>query len=193
MIRSVVCRVMTCTAILVSVGSPGTAQRYERAEPVASRRGVWLSTGVGFGWDISNRHNPHAALGQSGYFRMGGTPNRRFRLGGELSYQLHQQEGLVTARALVACSGQFYPTAVAAVFLKVGVGLSVTNEDREVEPGFVAIDGSYGKGATLGIGVDIPLVGAMSITPNAEWFGTIGSVDEGEGFSLFLFALGHGL
>ncbi len=179
-----------CTAILVSVGSPGIAQRYERAEPVAARRGVWLSTGVGFGWDISNRHNPDAALGQSGYIRMGGTPYRRFRLGGELSYRIHKQEGLVTARAIVACSGQYYPTDVAAVFVKAGVGFSITNKDWEVEPGFTAIDGSRGKGATLGIGIDIPLVGAMSITPNAEWFGTIGSVDEGGGFSLFLFALG---
>jgi hypothetical protein len=121
---------------------------------------------------------------------MGGTPHRHFRLGGELSYRFHRQEGLVTERVIVAGSGQYYPTDIAAVFLKVGVGLSVTNEDWEFAPGLVTIDGSYGMGATLGVGIDIPLIGALSITPNAEWFGTIGYVDESEGYSLFLLGLG---
>ena len=190
MMCTVVSRVMVCTAILVSVGAPGTSQVYEREQPVAARRGVWISTGVGLGWDLSNPHHPDIGLGRSGYIRMGGTPTRHIRLGGELSYRFRQQEGLVTERVIVAGSGQYYPTDIAAVFLKGGVGLSVTSEDWEFAPGLVTIDGSYGMGATLGVGIDIPLTGALSITPNAEWFGTIGYVDEGEGYSLFLLALG---
>ena len=121
---------------------------------------------------------------------MGGTPNRRFRLGGELSFRVHHRDGLVTERAIVACTGQYYPTDLAGVFLKAGIGLSVTNEDWEVIPGFVAVGGSYGLGATLGAGIDIPLIAPVSLTPNIDWFGTIGYTGESEGYSLFLFAPG---
>ena len=121
---------------------------------------------------------------------MGGTPHRRLRLGGELGFRFHRQEGLVTERIIIACSGQYYPTDVAAVFVKLGLGLSVTNQDWEVLPGVVAIDGSYGMGGTLGLGVDIPLIDVLSITPNIEWFGTVGNVGEGDAYSLVLLALG---
>jgi len=139
---------------------------------------------------MTNRHDVDATWGRSGYIRMGGTPNRRFRLGGELGYRLHQRDGLVTERAIVACTGQYYPTDLVGVFLKAGIGLSVTNEDWEVIPDVVAVGGSYGLGATLGTGIDIPLIAPVSLTPNIDWFGTIGNAGDGEGYSLLLFALG---
>ena len=103
-----IARLMLVPMTLVAIaGATASAQDGASTQPVAGRHGVWLSSGIGGGWNVLGNAGTGAGMGWSGYWRLGGTPSRRLRLGAEFSYWLRRHDELVTERGNLACVGQY--------------------------------------------------------------------------------------
>ncbi|HEY3933390.1 MAG TPA: outer membrane beta-barrel protein [Gemmatimonadales bacterium] len=99
--------------------------------------------------------------------RLGGTPSRNFRLGGEL-LGWSADNGPTTERTVgLLLSGQFYPSPRDGFYLKGGLGLGWNSDDfhdgspRVTETGFLG---------NVGAGYDFPLTPHVAISPVIDFY-----------------------
>ncbi|MDZ4673322.1 MAG: hypothetical protein SGI84_02645 [Gemmatimonadota bacterium] len=140
--------------------------------PEGTRRGFWLAGGFGYGKEsfrfgsepfFDNAEKPVFA------FRMGGTPNQRLRLGGEIVTfvnPLTDEDGFRITETLTSLNliGQFYPMPAAGFFLKGGAGIGVSASS--VEGGNTLSE--TGFAVQYGVGYDIRLSRSLALTPTVE-------------------------
>lgn len=140
-----------------------------------TRHGFWIAGGLGYGaenyrfdggdWLPRPEERPTFAI------RLGGTPNQRLRLGGEITVwanPITDDDGFNITETLSSMTmvGQFYPLGTSGLFLKGGAGLGVSAASVEggnstTETGFVL---------NYGVGYDIPVGRTLAITPTVEMF-----------------------
>ncbi|HUG26770.1 MAG TPA: hypothetical protein VMK53_00620 [Gemmatimonadales bacterium] len=139
-----------------------------------TRHGFWIAGGLGYGQEQYRFEGGEFSdgLGKPTFaLRLGGTPDQRVRLGGEVTVWANpytDDEGFNITETLSSLTmiGQFYPMRTAGLFLKGGAGLGISAASVEggngtTETGFVL---------NFGAGYDIPLGRTLAITPTVEMF-----------------------
>jgi len=153
-------------AIVVALGlsvSPLAAQ----ANAGANRTGQWLGIGLGTGLGRVTcaicESNRHTSI--SGYFKAGGTLNRRFLLGVETDGWMRRADNV--DEFLLGLAGQlfFYPNPRKRLFYKAGVGVIL----YQIDDGPNRLT-STAFGPNLGAGYDLPISPTVSFTPFASVF-----------------------
>lgn len=173
--RSMTLAVVGLLVGLSSLAAQGGRRGLVELPPEGTRRGFWLSGGVGYG--VENYRFEGGSYLEDGLgkptiaIRLGGTPDQHLRLGGEITvwaYPYTDDQGFRITETLTSLTlvGQFYPMREAGLFLKGGAGLGVsastiTGGNDLTETGFVT---------NYGIGYDIRLSRQLALTPTVELF-----------------------
>jgi hypothetical protein len=101
----------------------------------------------------------------TGYFNIGGTVRPNFLLGAELNGWTKSEDGATVRLANASAAAYWYPMVQSGLFLKGGAGYSRLSADD----GFAsASDGGFG--ILMGMGYDVRVARATSITPVFNYF-----------------------
>jgi hypothetical protein len=147
---------------LALVPSVATSQQAEQDPALVrhSREGFWLNAGLGYGsggcLDCNVREG---AL--SGGFAVGGALSQKLMWGAGVNQWWNSVEGGTLTVGTIAALIRFYPSATGGFFLLGGLGLGTIHR---YAPDFGS-DTQTGFGAIAGLGLDIPVVRNVSLTP----------------------------
>lgn len=132
-----------------------------------NRTGQWLGIGLAPGWGRFTCEICEASRGAaiSGYFRVGGTINPKFLVGLETDGWMRSVDEVSHFMLGVAAELFFYPNPRKRLYYKAGVGILFYQADDG--PGQVT---TQAFGPNLGAGYDIPVNGALSLTPFVSVF-----------------------
>jgi hypothetical protein len=162
------------------------------AEPTAAqdgdghRGGVWLSGGLGTGFD------EEIDWGGSGYFRLGGTLGSNVLLGGEVLALSIDQGDVTRTRTNVTATALFHPSTDGPFFLKAGLGVATQEASAEVEGVTVSVS-DEAFATTLGMGYEMQLgSGNLFLTPNLDALLQIPDMEISATDASFLLTVGIG-
>jgi hypothetical protein len=163
--------VMAAAAILL-LGGPGAAQNPPRGLVEVSddgRHGFWGAVGVGAGGEAFDLRD---GAGYSGDLyrptisvRLGGTPSRYLRLGGEIQGWIDDHNDRTESLTSLLFIGQFYPASVTGLYLKGGLGLgrSEVDFDDGFRLGDTGFAGLVGAGWEVRVGRKVYLNPAIDL------------------------------
>ncbi len=138
-----------------------------QAQPGHRHEGFWIGFGIGGGWNTTEGESEEGLGGGGGYFRLGGTLNQRWLLGGEIIGWGRAEDGVRYSRGNTTFAVLFFPSSNGGLFLKGGIGASYVDVSADV----VGVDVSLsrgGFGTTFGLGWDVKLGNNIYLTPNAD-------------------------
>jgi hypothetical protein len=148
-------------ALLLLLGGRAVAQETPRGlveVQETGRHGFWAALGLGAGgeaFDLRDGQGYSADLYRPTVsLRLGGTPNRFLRLGGEILGWIDDQDDRTNSLTSVLFIGQVYPAPSTGLYLKGGLGLA-RNEvdfDRGVGLGDTGFAGLLGAGWEVRLG-----------------------------------------
>jgi hypothetical protein len=134
----------------------------------SERHGFWGALGVGAGGEAFDLRD---GAGYSGdlykptvSLRLGGTPSRYLRLGGEVLGWINDQGRRTESLTSVLFITQFYPAPAAGLYLKGGLGLG--RNEVSFDPGFGV--GDTGFAGLLGAGWEIRVSRRLYLNPAAD-------------------------
>ena len=136
------------------------------AQRLQTREGFWISFGPGGGsasFDCRDCNPFPDELKGAGYtfhVRLGGSVSPRLLLGGEIDAWSKSDGGIDSFSGITAGAAYYYPSAAGGLFLKGGIGFTVTGSDDGVDE-----LSSTGFGVILGAGYDVRVAANFSITP----------------------------
>ncbi len=155
-------RGMTVAAAILMYGSATAAQGAPRGlvevRDESGRRGFWGALGVGAGAEAFDLRD---GAGYSGdlyrptvSLRLGGTPGRHLRLGGEVLGWFDDQGRQTESITSLLFITQFYPAPSTGLYLKGGLGLarSQTDFDDGFGVGDTGFAGAVGAGWEVRVG-----------------------------------------
>jgi hypothetical protein len=146
-----------CVAML-AMASVAPASAF--AQGTHLRQGFWFNGGFGLGTlgcqDCDGRTNSY-----SGGLAIGGTLNQHWLLGFGTNGWTKSEDGTTLTVGTFTALARFYPSATGSFFLLGGVGVGTVN----AELSGLGSDTETGAGALLGVGYDIHVGSAASITP----------------------------
>jgi hypothetical protein len=159
--------VLTAAAILL-LGGPAAAQDAPRGlveVKEGGRHGFWGALGLGAGGEAfdlrdgagysSELYRPTVSL------RLGGTPNRYLRLGGEIQGWIDDQGNRTESLTSVLFITQLYPAPTQGLYLKGGLGLGRSEVD--FDDGFGV--GDTGFAGVLGAGWEVQVGRRLYLNP----------------------------
>jgi hypothetical protein len=159
--------VLTAAAILL-LGGPAAAQDAPRGlveVKEGGRHGFWGALGLGAGGEAfdlrdgagysSELYRPTVSL------RLGGTPNRYLRLGGEIQGWIDDQGNRTESLTSVLFITQLYPAPTQGLYLKGGLGLGRSEVD--FDDGFGV--GDTGFAGLLGAGWEVRVGRRLYLNP----------------------------
>jgi hypothetical protein len=159
--------VLTAAAILL-LGGPAAAQDAPRGlveVKEGGRHGFWGALGLGAGGEAfdlrdgagysSELYRPTVSL------RLGGTPNRYLRLGGEIQGWIDDQGNRTESLTSVLFITQLYPAPTQGLYLKGGLGLGRSEVD--FDDGFGV--GDTGFAGVLGAGWEVRVGRRLYLNP----------------------------
>jgi hypothetical protein len=160
-------RVIGTAAALVLFASPALAQG-----TLAARQGFTVSFGLGAGsagFTYEGNSGDRLA-GPSGYLRLGGAISPSLVIAGE-THGWTRVDGSVTSRVgYLMAVAQWYPQASGGFHLLGGVGVGMVSED-DTDPTFGYELESVGGALQLGVGYDVRMTRAFSLTPYVNFLG----------------------
>lgn len=135
--------------------------------PVPRHEGFWISVGAGGGWLTQQGAADESVAGGGLYVRLGGTPNEKFLLGGEIIVWARAKDDVTDSRGNATLTLLYYPKR-GGLFFKGGVGTA--SATIETEPtGFTTVTETHsGLGTTVGAGLDFKLARNFYLTPNVD-------------------------
>ena len=154
----------TRTSSLVTVTLLTLAASNTYAQTAPNREGFWLNIGLGVG-SLGCSDCEVRESGLSGGLALGATVSDHWLIGLFSNAWTRSEEGVTLTASTVVAGARFYPSATGGFFLNAGIGVGAV--DLTI-PDF----GNYretGTGALFGLGYDIPLGSAASLT--AFWNG----------------------
>ncbi|KPJ95895.1 MAG: hypothetical protein AMS18_02080 [Gemmatimonas sp. SG8_17] len=144
--------------LAANVAQAQSAQRHEA---------FWIGFGIGGGWSTTEGQSEEGLGGGAGYFRLGGTLNQQWLLGGEIIVWGRAEEGIRYSRGNTTFVVLFFPSTAGGLFLKGGIGASYVDVSGDlVGLGFSVSRGGFGT--TFGLGWDVKLGNNIYLTPNAD-------------------------
>jgi hypothetical protein len=140
-------RIVATAAAILLLGGPAAAQVTPRGlvevSDESGRRGFWVGLGLGAGGEAFDLRD---GAGYSGELyrptislRLGGTPSRYLRLGGEILGWIDDQGRRTESITSILFISQLYPAPGTGFYLKGGLGLGRNEVD---------FDGGFGVGDT---------------------------------------------
>ena len=166
--------------VIAFVAAFSCAAPAARAQYSSHRReGFWLGFGLGYGSSnvtCDQCGSGPRTEGVTGFLKLGGTPNRNLRVGVAVNGWWHDDGVVTESMANVTTSVYVYPAA-GGLFLTGGLGFS-NYHWSDTYDNYAPFDG-IGWGFTGGVGYDIPLGRAVSLTPVVTYmYGGVGNVNE---------------
>jgi hypothetical protein len=125
-----------------------------------SRRGFWISGGLGYG-SLGCEDCTGREWGLSGGLQLGGSLSQKVLLGGGTSGWTKDEGGATLTVGTVVALIRFYPSSTGGFFLLGGLGLGTVYAKVD---GF-GDDTETGGGALLGLGYDLRVGDNVSLTP----------------------------
>jgi hypothetical protein len=160
-----------CCAFLVGAlcvaHTPAAAEPHEQ-----NRTGFWLGVGWGYGsanTSIDDAGGADRGGGFTGHVRFGGKIGERTLLGCELRGVTSSSWDTTATVGDVSAAVYFYPAPSSGLFVKGGVGLSVTRIHYIPYDQNVTARGT-GPGLTTGVGYDYRIGRNVSLTPMATLY-----------------------
>lgn len=130
------------------------------AQNTPNRQGFWFNLGLGAG-SLGCSDCDARESGLSGGLALGGTLNKHWLLGVFSNAWTKSEDGVTLTASTVTAGVRFYPSETNGFFLNAGIGIGAVDLDVT---GFGSAR-ETGSGAFLGLGYDIPLGSAISLTP----------------------------
>ena len=160
--------------VLVCVTGAGAAAQYRQ-----TRRGFWAGFGLGYGSANivceSCISGPRVG-GYTAWVKAGGTLSPSVRLGALVDGWTHTTGGATETMANLTASIFYYPRVSSGFFLTGGVGFSDYRVNTDP-----SINGT-GWGFTAGVGYDLRVGRALSLTPVATYgWGSVGDLSYSDG------------
>lgn len=149
----------------------GLREVSDRDRGHARRHGIWFSAGLGAGAESFDANDglgwSDDETGGVAFAKLGGTVSRSFLLGVEGHAWGTQYQGLGYDRTLTSLMfiGQWYPAPASGFWLKGGLGFARDNLDFYGQNSANFATHENGTAFSLGIGYDVPVGRAVSITP----------------------------
>ena len=177
--------------VLALVPSVLFAQKSHTRERLAISAGLGTGT-IGASCDFCGDTDRES--GTTGYLRIGGYAGPKLLIGGEANGFKNTVDGIDQTSAYYMAVAQWYPNAATGWFLKGGLGLAtyrISDEPDEIT--------SNALGMTLGMGYDIRLASAISLTPYLDYLVStkgelkLNDISSGLNLSTNVFHLGLGL
>lgn len=174
--------VVRSALVVLLLGAPTAPLAAQDIGPMSSgpeRSGFFF--GLGFGGGSArldcNICDNEPDNGGAGWLTVGGTISPKLRLAGDFNAWTKDENGTTASFGTGTFSALFYPSAAGNLFLKAGVGYSVTKfKDKSL--GLDAQGGGFG--GVLGAGYDLRVGRSISITPQLTFFGgSTGDVKDG--------------
>lgn len=159
-------RVLAAALILASL--PAVA----RAQDQPAREGFWFNIGLGAG-SFGCEGCGSRLTGLSGQLSLGGTINQHVLLGVSSNGWTRSENGATLSMGSLTAMVRYYPSETGNFFITGGLGIAT------LSAGTIGVGSASttGTAAVLGIGYDIRLGNAVSLTP--FWNGIGGSFDGG--------------
>lgn len=155
---------------LAGVAGDAAAQHRRGIREVerGDRHGFWIGLGAGVGGESfrfdgdpdysGTLEKPVLAL------RLGGTPSRHFRVGGEISAWLNENGDALESLTSFLLIGQFYPLAEHGLYVKGGLGLG--RNALDLRGGYELAD--VGFATAVGAGWEVRLGRNVFLVPAVE-------------------------
>jgi hypothetical protein len=165
-------RIVTTAAATLLLGGPAAAQETPRGLTEVSdesgRRGFWAGLGLGAGGEAFDLRN---GAGYSGDLyrptisvRLGGTPSRYLRLGGEILGWIDDQGRQTESITSLLFISQLYPAPRTGFYLKGGLGLGRNQVD--FDDGFGV--GDTGFAGLVGAGWEVRVSRRLYLNPAVD-------------------------
>lgn len=120
-------------------------------QDASTHKGFWIGFGLGGGVNLSTGLDGKSLWGGNGYFRLGGTPNQRLLLGGEVMGWTVDYRSVSLNRGNVHFVAMYYPNPKSGFYVKAGVGAaSIERETTSGNTRTTTSKGGFGLGAGLG-------------------------------------------
>jgi hypothetical protein len=176
----------TCSFIAVLLFFGTTLAKAQDSHP---HQGFWIGFGLGAGASLEGAGDAQA--GGDVYLRLGGTPNPKWLIGGEVIGWGRSENDVTLGRGNTTFTVLFYPGAAGGFYAKAGVGMAyVSLSGTAFGLDISATD--EGFGSTLGLGYDIRLGENLFLVPAFDWLLQV--YDSGATFdstnSIFMLSLG---
>lgn len=147
------------------------------AQEAPVRRGFWLGFGAGGGANLTTTLDDGSPGGFAGNFRLGGTLNSKWLLGGETNGWVRDVEQDTWAyRGNLSAIAMFYPSATGGWFLKAGPSIALLNETSSTSTQVDGVDLSaslsateIGFGGTFGVGYDLKIGRNLYLVPEVTY------------------------
>ena len=159
-------------AAAVLLLSAASASAQEATEGPGHRQGFWATFGGGLavarnacsecGEDTPYRNRPGF------YLQLGGVASRHLLVAGEVFTQADDVSGSSTRVTNWTATAQWYPWNP-PVYIKFGFGLSRGKSTFEVD-GVETNEARTGVGIMFGLGTDLRVSRALSVSPVAAWY-----------------------
>jgi hypothetical protein len=163
--------VLAAAAILLLGGGGAAAQGTPRGLVEVKdhgRHGFWGALGVGAGGEAFDLRDGAGYSGElyrpTVSLRLGGTPNRFLRLGGEIQGWIDDQGSRTESLTSLLFITQFYPAPTTGLYLKGGVGLGRSEVD--FDDGFGV--GDTGFAGLLGAGWEVRVGRRLYLNPAVD-------------------------
>ncbi len=164
--------VMAAVAILL-LGGAAVAQETPRGlveVKDSERHGFWGALGVGAGGEAFDLLDGTGYSGElyrpTVSLRLGGTPSRYLRLGGEILGWIDDQGSRTESLTSILFIGQLYPTPGTGLYLKGGLGLG--RNEVNFDNGFGYGVGDTGFAGLVGAGWEIRVGRRLYINPAVD-------------------------
>lgn len=164
-------------AVLSLIATPLLAQGHggglrEVRYSTPGRSGFFIAGGLGGGYESFKTDGfnwTDEELGAVFHLKLGGTPSRTVRLGGEFSGWGEDEAGVEEFVGSLMGIVQLYPSPSGGFFLKAGAGPSYFNQKVFDGFGYVEVDDN-GFGFNLGAGWDFQVSRGLTIGPVFDYW-----------------------
>jgi hypothetical protein len=169
--RTLRCGVAAAAAILL-LGGPAAAQDAPRGlvevSDESGRHGFWGALGIGAGGEAFDLRDGAGYSGElyrpTVSLRLGGTPSRYVRLGGEILGWIDDQGRQTESITSFLFITQFYPAPQAGLYLKGGLGLG--RNEVDFDDGFGV--GDTGFAGLVGAGWEVRVGRRLYLNPAVD-------------------------
>ncbi len=156
------------SALTLALALPAVA----RAQDKPLRDGFWFNIGLG-GGSLGCDGCDSRLNGVSGQLSLGGTINQHVLLGVSSNAWTKSEDGATLTMSSLTAAIRYYPSATGHFYLTAGLGVAGLSAGVTG----VGSGSASGTAALLGLGYDIRLTDAVSLTP--YWNGVGGAFDGG--------------
>lgn len=138
------------------------------AQDPSVHKDFWIGFGFGPGVNLSDGFDGESRWGGNGYLRLGGTPDAKLLLGGEVIAWTREENNVHLSRGNAQFVAMYYPCPCGGLYLKGGLGFaSISRSTEQGNTHTTTTKGGLGSG--LGVGYELRLGKNLFLVPSADF------------------------